>query len=71
MMEREKKIEVTSISSRGQIVIPQNLRKKLGFEEGDKFAVVGEGDTIVLKKLNVSFKNIDKLVKKLESKEKK
>ena len=44
-------IEITSVSSRGQIVIPQNLRNRLKIKEGQKFVVVGENNTIVLKRL--------------------
>lgn len=58
-------LEVTSISSRGQIVIPQRIRERLGIIEGEKFIVVGEEDTIVLKKLDVpSFRGFEKLLKK-------
>ena len=58
-------IEITSVSSRGQIVIPQGLRNKMRIREGEKFVVIGEGDTIVLKKLEMpSFSGIDKLLKK-------
>lgn len=58
-------IEVTSISSRGQVVIPQSLREKLGIREGEKFIVIGEDNTIVLKKLEMpSFKGFEKLLKK-------
>jgi antitoxin PrlF len=58
-------IEITSVSSRGQIVIPQGLRERLKIQEGEKFVVIGEDNTIVLKKLEMpSFKNIDNLLKK-------
>lgn len=58
-------VEITSISSRGQIVIPQEIREKLGLHKGEKFAVIGEGNTIVLKKLEVpSFKGFEKLLKR-------
>ena len=58
-------IEITSISSRGQVVIPQGLRQKLNILEGEKFVVIGEGNTIVLKKLEMpSFKGVDKLLSK-------
>ncbi len=58
-------IEVTSISSRGQVVIPQNLRDKLKIREGEKFVVIGEDNTIILKKLEMpSFKGFDKLLAK-------
>jgi len=58
-------IEVTSISSRGQVVIPRKIRERLNLQEGEKFVVVGENDTIVFKKLGVpSFKGFDKLLNK-------
>ena len=58
-------IEITSVSSRGQVVIPQSLRDRLKIHEGEKFVVIGEDNTIVLKKLEMpSFSGIDKLLKK-------
>ena len=58
-------IEITSLSSRGQIVIPQGLRNKMRIREGEKFVVIGEDNTIVLKKLEMPyFSGIDKLLKK-------
>jgi len=39
----------TKMSSRGQVVIPEEIRTRLGFEAGDQFVVVGEGDVVVLK----------------------
>lgn len=58
-------IEITSISSRGQVVIPQSLRDRLKIHEGEKFVIIGEDNTIVLKKLEMpSFSGIDKLLKK-------
>ncbi len=57
-------LEVTSMSSRGQVVIPQELRKKLRIEVGEKFIVLGNDDTIILKKLEVpSFKGFEMLLK--------
>jgi AbrB family looped-hinge helix DNA binding protein len=58
-------IEVTSVSSRGQVVIPQNLRDKLKIQEGEKFIVIGENNTIILRKLEMpSFKGFDTLLAK-------
>lgn len=60
-----EKLEITSISSKGQVVIPQEIRKKLLLQHGEKLIVIGEGDTIILKKVEFpSFKGIEKLVKK-------
>lgn len=58
-------LEITSISSRGQVVIPQKIREKLDLKEGEKFIVLGEDGTIILKKLEMpSFNGIDKILKK-------
>ncbi len=58
-------IEITSVSSRGQVVIPQSLRDKLKIHEGEKFVIIGEDNTIILKKLEMpSFSGIDNLLKK-------
>ncbi len=60
-----EKLEVTSLSSRGQVVIPQEVRNRLHLHSGEKFVVIGEDDTIILKKLEVpSFKGFGKLLKK-------
>jgi len=42
---------VTSLSVKGQIVIPKALREVLGLRPGDKFLVLREGNTIILKPL--------------------
>lgn len=39
---------VARVSTKGQIVIPQDVREKVGVKPGDAFAVEGRGDTIVL-----------------------
>ncbi len=58
-------MEITSLSSRGQVVIPQDIRERMHLQEGEKFVVIGEEDTILLKKLEQpSFKDFDKLLKK-------
>ena len=58
-------VEITSVSSRGQVVIPQSLRDRMKIQTGEKFVVIGEDNTIVLKKLEMpSFSGIDKLLKK-------
>jgi AbrB family looped-hinge helix DNA binding protein len=39
----------TKLSSRGQVVIPEEIRNNLGLSEGDQFLVIGEGDAVILK----------------------
>ena len=45
------KVEFTKASSKGQVVIPQAIREKLGIEEGTPFAVWSKGDEILMKKV--------------------
>ncbi len=62
-------LEITTMSEKGQIVIPQDLRKKMGLKPKAKFAVERKGDAIVLirlsspdvqKKLDEVFRMMDK-----------
>ncbi len=46
------KPSTTKLSSKGQVVIPEEIRSRLGLEPGDQFVVVGEGDVVVLKTLD-------------------
>jgi AbrB family looped-hinge helix DNA binding protein len=39
----------TKMSSKGQVVIPEEVRGALGLKAGSKFVVVGEGDVVILK----------------------
>lgn len=45
--------QVTTISEKGQIVIPQSIRKELGIKPRTKFLVYGKGDTVIMKKLEL------------------
>jgi AbrB family looped-hinge helix DNA binding protein len=44
-------VETIKMSSKGQIVIPQDIREELHADSGTVFAVVGSKDTVVLKKI--------------------
>jgi AbrB family looped-hinge helix DNA binding protein len=39
----------TKLSSKGQVVIPEEVRNDLGLNEGDQFVVIGQGDAVILK----------------------
>ena len=39
----------TRLSSKGQVVIPEEVRNDLGLNEGDQFVVIGRGDAVILK----------------------
>ena len=57
--------EVTKMSSRGQIVIPQNIREKMNLNQETKFIVVGVDDTVILKRIEApKFDRFDEIMKK-------
>lgn len=45
--------EISTMGEKGQVVIPRSVRERLGIRARTKFAVYGEGDIIVLKKLQL------------------
>jgi AbrB family looped-hinge helix DNA binding protein len=47
-------IDLTKLSQKGQVVIPNAVRRQLGLKQGMKFLVVGVGDMIVLRRLELS-----------------
>lgn len=51
-------LNMTKLSGKGQIVIPNEMRKRMGLKEGMRFLVVGLDDTIVLRKLELSKEGI-------------
>ena len=44
-------VEMTRISEKGQVVIPSSLRNQMKIKKSDQFLVFGEGNTIILKKI--------------------
>lgn len=45
-------IEITSMSTKGQVVIPATMRKKLHIKGGTKLMVIQEGGNILLKPIS-------------------
>jgi len=45
-------ISTTKMSSKGQVVIPENIRKRLNLKVGAQFVVVGENDVVILKSIS-------------------
>ena len=39
----------TKLSSKGQVVIPEDIREQLHLKEGDQFIVIGQGDAVIFK----------------------
>ena len=46
-------VATTRMSSKGQIVIPEAIRKRLNLNAGAQFIVVGEGDVVILKAISI------------------
>jgi len=42
-------LATTKMSSKGQVVIPEDIRKRLNLKEGAQFVVVGENGVVILK----------------------
>ena len=45
--------QVLTVSSKGQISLPVNIRKQLSIDTGDKLVVYASGDAIMLKTLKL------------------
>lgn len=67
------KPDVIVVSSKGQVVIPQSLREKLGIKPKSKLLVYGYEDSLIMKKLSLGdvekrlqamYKRIDKRIAK-------
>lgn len=46
-------VEVLSVSSKGQVVLPMEMRKKLSIDNGSKLAAYSVGDMIMLKPISI------------------
>ncbi|QRF76481.1 transcriptional regulator, AbrB family [Thermoplasmatales archaeon] len=59
MNELRKDIEFVKTSSKGQVVIPSSIRKKLSIHEGSVFVVTTQNDIIVFKKVKTEITTED------------
>jgi AbrB family looped-hinge helix DNA binding protein len=58
-------VATTKLSSKGQVVIPEEVRNQLGLKAGDQFVVVGEGDAVILKTITPpSIRDFDAIIEK-------
>ncbi|WP_431754214.1 AbrB/MazE/SpoVT family DNA-binding domain-containing protein [Nitrososphaera sp.] len=74
IMTASEEADVTVVSSKGQIVIPQSIRKKLGIGPKTKLLIYGYNDAVIMKKLDVPdvlkdleriYRNVDEKARKL------
>lgn len=57
-------VQVTSVSSKGQIVIPTDIRETMGISIGMKMVVFTDGDNLLLKPIQAPhFETFKKLAK--------
>ena len=57
------KVGITKVDSKGRVVIPKDVRRRLNIKPGEEFLVTEiDGDTIVLRRFNVK-KMLEKLVR--------
>ena len=58
-------VATTKLSSKGQVVIPEEVRNQLGLKAGDQFVVVGEDDAVILKSITPpSIRDFDTIIQK-------
>jgi AbrB family looped-hinge helix DNA binding protein len=56
-------LATTKMSSKGQVVIPEDIRKRLNLKAGSQFVVLGEEGIVILKAIEApSMKDFDALI---------
>ena len=45
-------VDIVTVSSRGQVSIPADIRRDLGLDEGSKLLVISKDDNILFKKID-------------------
>ena len=59
MAKQVEEIQFTKASSKGQVVIPRGIRRRLDIKEGSLLAVAAERDLIILKKVDSKMSDED------------
>lgn len=72
-MSQYKEADVTVVSAKDQVVIPQAIRKKLGIGPKTKLLVYGYGDAVIMKKMEIPdvVKDLERIYRKVDKKIKK
>jgi AbrB family looped-hinge helix DNA binding protein len=67
----EKIEDVTKVSTKGQVVIPKEIREKLGILPGEKIVIMTRDEEIILRKAKkLSLEEISEKMEKIAEKEK-
>jgi len=62
------KLSTTKMSSKGQVVIPEEIRDMLGLKPGAQFVVLGDKDVVILKTLTApSMSEFGSIIKEARS----
>ena len=57
------KVGLTKIDTKGRIVIPKDIRERMGIKPGEEFLITEiDGDTIIIKRFDVK-KMLEKMIK--------
>lgn len=60
-------LSTTRLSSKGQVVIPEEIRNTLKLQTGAQFVVLGSDDTVIFKKISEpSMEDFDEMIAKAE-----
>lgn len=62
-------METITVSSKGQVVIPEEIRKRHRIKKGTKFILVEDDGRLILQKEEVVNKLLKKMIKATETKE--
>jgi len=69
LTQMNEKIEMGTVSARGQICIPNNMRSEMGLKEGSKVLFVLSDDSLLMKRVSMqTFAEITKPLKEAAKK---
>lgn len=61
-------VATARMSTKGQVIIPEEIRDRLGLKAGAQFVVVAEDDIVILKTIKIpSMKDFDRLIQDARS----
>lgn len=63
-------LATTKMSSKGQVVIPEKIRKRLNLAAGSQFVVMAEDDVVILKRITApSIEEYSSLIEQVRAKD--